>query len=118
MANPADKKRLLKKFREEGFFLVDACEFPINKVVEKDKNKAISDNYENLKNRLKKCVSKSTKIILIKKNIHELLVEQLRADGFDVINDDFINFPSHGNQAIFKEKFYDILTKHHLITIK
>jgi hypothetical protein len=109
ISSPADKEKLLLKFRDAGFFLIDACEYPINKMSNGQKRKEILANYPNLKERLKDFVDKQTKIILIKKNVFELLAKRLSDDGFAVINKSFINFPSHGNQRIFKEKFSSVI---------
>ena len=101
---PEDKKRILEKLKEGGYFLVDACEFPINKLPEKEKTSHIQNNYKDLKERLKSLVKDDTQIVLIKKNIYDLLAEKLKADGFNVINEEFIDFPSNGNQGKFKKK--------------
>ena len=39
-----DKKKipLLKKFKKDGFFLIDACEYPINKKKKSERQKRIA----------------------------------------------------------------------------
>jgi hypothetical protein len=102
-----NKKRLLNKFKEIGFFLIDACEYPIDQ--QRNRDFFIEKEFPKLVNRIRKLIRKNTKIMLIKKNIFELLSEPLKNKGFNVINTEYLDFPSCGNQTKFKEKLTRLL---------
>jgi hypothetical protein len=102
-----DKAKLLKIFKENGFFLIDACEYPINQY--KKRNEFIKNEYPNLVRRIRKIINEKTKIVLIKKNVYQLLFDSLKKDGFNVINQKHLNFPSCGNQKKFREKLSALL---------
>ena len=97
-----DKKQLLKKFKEGGFFLIDACDEPINQ--HKNRDFFIGNDFQKLVEKIKGLIHKDAKIILIKKNIFDLLFKELKDCGFNVINTEHLDFPSSGNQSKFKKK--------------
>jgi len=99
-----DKRYLLKTLTKHGIFLIDACEYPIDKESNKDRDYLIEKEHQHLISRLKKLADTKTKIILIKKNVYNILFERLRNEGYNVINTEHLDFPSHGNQKKFKEK--------------
>ncbi|MFC1700537.1 hypothetical protein ACFLZ0_00075 [Patescibacteria group bacterium] len=102
-----DKILLLDKFKENGFFLIDACDYPINQ--HKDRDLFINNDFPKLIQKIKTLIDNDTKIILIKKNIFELLFDKLKSHGFNVINDEHLDFPSCGNQLKFKNKLNNLL---------
>ena len=107
------KIQLLKKFQKNGFFLIDACECPINQEKKKKvRNYHIEKNFPKLKEKIKKLINKDTKIILIKKNVYDLLHKKLKDEKFNVINNKFLPFPSHGHQIKFREKLICLLDGH------
>lgn len=110
-----EKGLLLNKFKENGFFLIDACEYPINQH-KSDKIKKhhinIKENVLNLKEKIKTLIDNDTKIILIKKNIFRLLYDELKLNqGFNIINTEYLVFPSHNQRNIltFKKKLKEML---------
>jgi len=56
-------------------------------------------------------VDGETKVILIKKNIYDLLFDRLRSQGFNVVNAEHLDFPSCGNQLKFKGKLRRLLAQ-------
>ena len=98
----SNKILLLNKFKEIGFFLIDACDYPINQ--HNNRNSFINNDFSKLIQKIETLIDKGTKIILIKKNIFELLFDRLKSRGFQVINIEHLDFPSCGNQLKFKEK--------------
>ncbi len=103
-----NKILLLNKFKESGFFLIDACDYPINQ--HNDRDSFINNDFHKLIHKIKTLIDEDTKILLIKKNIFELLFVKLKSRGFNVINNDHLDFPSCGNQLKFKEKLKQLLT--------
>jgi len=109
-----EKRFWLNKLKEEGFFLIDAVEYPINHLPEgKGRNDHLIQNFPDLIQKIKNLVEKDTKIILIKKNIFLLLFEKIKSYGFNVINTEMLDFPSRGHQPKFKEKLKKLLMKEH-----
>lgn len=102
-----DKTKLLNKFKEEGFFLIDACNFPINQY--KHRNLIIQKNSLNLRLKIDELINKKTPIILIKKNIYLIFNEKLKSEGYNILNKTYLEFPSCGNQKKFKKKLHQLL---------
>ena len=93
--NPYEEMKLLKRFRDDGYFLIDACEYPLKKI--DDKERHVLKNLPQLIERIKTIQNRSTNIILIKKNVFYLLNEHLREKGLNVLNERFIGFPGYYN---------------------
>ena len=108
-----EKGRYLEKFKDSGFYLIDAVDKPINKKSQSERNRIIRENIENKIKEINELISKDTPIILIKKNIFEIFYKRLY-NRFRVY-DKSIPFPSHGRQKEFKEKFREALRKFELI---
>jgi len=102
-----NKALLLNKFKENGYFLIDACEYPINQY--KNRDSFILSDFPTLLQKIKTIGDDDTKIILIKKNIFDLLYTRLKEHGFNVINTEHLDFPSCGNQLKFKDKLKKLL---------
>lgn len=110
--NPVSKKEGLKKFRDEGYIIVDATYEPINEVKSRRRrNRKIIKNYENLKKDLceiMKKEDKSTRIILVKCNVIDMLKERMKKEGYNIVNgkdeNSRIPFPSNGHQKRFEER--------------
>jgi hypothetical protein len=106
-----DKQKYLQRFKELGFYLIDATDTPINKLTEKEKSKTIESESENKIKAIKRLISKQTPIFLIKKNVFNILYPKLKKLGYNVVHDEFLPFPSSGQQSRFKKKFKKYLTK-------
>ena len=106
VARKISKKDLLLKFQHHGYFLIDACGYPINQLPkEKDKNAEIKRNA----NKLIKELTKNAKLVLIKKNVYQMLFRELRGKGFNAINNNFLPFPSYGHQKKFRYGLRELL---------
>lgn len=109
----------LKKLENEGFFLIDAVEYPIDQFKKdtKKRNRHVRNNFNNLIEKIEKLkeerfIDKDTKIILIKKNIFEILGEKLKEKGFNVLNDKLLPFPSkYENPKRYREELKELLMK-------
>ena len=97
--DPSLKEKLLLKFREDGFYLIDLLDYPLSYY---DGN--LSDTTNELMKKIKKLSNESTQIILIKANVYDTAFPTLRENGFKVI-DKRIDFPASGGQIKFQEKF-------------
>jgi hypothetical protein len=92
--------------------LVDATYKPVNDERNRERrNQAILRDYGLLCDDLKTLMSdRSIPLILIKKNVCQILGPKLAADGFNVLNEgSVIYFPSHGRQKDFHRQFSSVL---------
>ena len=105
------KHEYLQRFKEQGFYLIDAVDTPINDRKRRERNKIIRKNLENKIKEIEELISKDTPIILIKKNVFEIFHHELEERGFNVVHDEHIPFPSSGHQEEFKEKFKQYLER-------
>lgn len=101
--DPVLKEALLHKFKEDGFWLMDLAEVPVE---------VTGESYEaslpNLLLRVKQAITKQTPIILIKANVYDICYPPLKAQDYHVINER-LPFPGSGQQGIFREKFSKII---------
>ena len=84
------KSQFLKRFQQDGFYLIDSIEIPINK---SKKRGQISESLPFLIEKIKSLVSEETNIILISSTVYECCYNELRSKGFNVINKSAIPFP-------------------------
>ena len=105
----------LRELRDKGFFLIDAVDYPIDqfKGDMKKRNRHIRLNFNTLIEKLKKLgIDRNTKIVLIKKNIFEILGEKLKEEGFNVLNAKLLPFPDWGiNAERYQKELREILLK-------
>jgi hypothetical protein len=104
-----DKGKWLERLKEEGFFMIDAVDTPINNIPEKEENQRIISEINARIAEIQKLVSRQTPIFLIKKNIFIIFHPILKNMGFNVCHDEILPFPSIGQQKRFKEKFTQLL---------
>lgn len=108
----SDKKKWLIQLQSKGFFLIDAIHTPIPSGLSKKVIAGlINDDFPYLLEKLKKLTDKDTKIILIKKVVFNSLNISLKTHKFNVINTEMLDFPSHGRQPQFREKFKKLMEK-------
>jgi len=115
-----NKAELLENFKRDGFFLMDAVFYPINKDLEgkrtseKIRKQEIYNNMPDFIGELKKMVDeklidKNTKLILIKKTVYDCLYEELLKRGFNVANTKAINFPAYYKDRCVLDDLRDII---------
>lgn len=97
------KEEFLKRFQEDGFYLLDVVKHPINNLSECEKKKRIKERRPNLIEELHKIVSKDTRIILIKKGtVCKVCADKLKSEGFNIIAE--LPFPNYGHQEKYRNK--------------
>jgi hypothetical protein len=108
--NPRSKIEGLRAFQVKGWLLVDATYEPVNKYDEAKRNAAILRDYPKLVADLTNLMSqRAVPIILIKKNVHDLLEMKLKAEGFRVLNEGIAPpFPTYRPDE-FRTKFNKII---------
>ena len=104
-----DKGKWLDRFKEAGFFMMDAVDTPINTITEKERERVILSEIKARIAAIGNLVSKKTPIFLIKKNIFNIFYPILMEQGFNICHDEIIPFPSTGQQERFKQRFKRLL---------
>jgi hypothetical protein len=111
----AKKADGLEKLRERGWVLIDATYDQIDGRSENERKRVILRDYGILCDDLTQLLGvrwRDVPLILIKKNVCEILSPMLKETGFNVLNKGCtIPFPSTGNQRRFCEKFREILSQ-------
>lgn len=108
-ADVKDKPPFLREFQEKGFLLMDASELPVNQYSDKQRDRAILEGLPDLLSRLKSLPGSPSEIVLIKKNVFDLLYFPLISNSFEVLNKESIPFPACGNQKRFRTKLREAL---------
>ena len=111
---PGNKQSGLRKFKEMGWLIVDATYEPVNGLDDKIADYVIVRDYPLLRDDLDKLIpDRSTPIILVKKNVCDILEYRLLKDGFNVINRGIpIYFPGSGQQNRFKKQFAFVIASY------
>ena len=97
------KRPWLEKLRDRGVYLIDLASVPVNNHSRSDRAAALDQNISATVTLASELAPDG--IVLIKKNVFELLSEPLRAAGLPVRHDEFIPFPASGQQTSFRERF-------------
>lgn len=116
------KAVLLKRFQNDGYYLIDALPAPISlKLSSKERIRMIQERKEAITQEVTgllgdigpKTPVSDTGVILIKATVFDALTDYLRRDmRFPVLNAQFkVPFPSHGHTAVFGEMLHKILSR-------
>lgn len=105
------KAEYLRRFREDGYFLMDALDEPIGVKGTAAKTKKVVAHRDAFLDRLSPVVGSETPIILIARPVYDGLLTFLNENGFNVVNSEMIDFPGSGRQGAFKEKMGRHLTQ-------
>jgi hypothetical protein len=100
---PGEKEDWLRKFKEHGYYLIDATDRPVNRLSSAERRSELNAAVEGKLSEIRMLVTPGTPIVLVKKNIFAAFNRPLRGAGYNVIHACFLPFPSHGHQARFVE---------------
>jgi hypothetical protein len=109
---PSTKDEGLRELQQRGWVLLDATYEPVNDLKQmKKRNDVIARDYPLLVSSLNEMSpDKSVPIILVKKNVCEMLDCRLTADGFNVLNKGIkVDFPAFSRQPYFHAQFAALL---------
>jgi len=101
------KEKFLKTFMAEGYYLLDAANYPIRDIRKKEAQ--LKADLPSLIYRIKEIIDSSTKIILISRTVYDVCYARLISEGFNVINTEMIDFPGSGGQVKFRNKIRTLL---------
>jgi hypothetical protein len=108
-----NKEEYLKRFKEKGYYLIDALDYPMPYAYSRtrDKIEYISNQRDFIVRKIEKLINKSTPIVLISTPVFQAIQATLRYHDFNVIHHEAIAFPGSGQQANFREKMMKLLPK-------
>ena len=89
-----DKVTILKWLKRDGYWLIDLCPSPINKLQDKEKQAEIAKNRDILIEKVKE-LKPSVGVIICKANIYREVAESIRRAGINVLHNVPIPFPSN-----------------------
>lgn len=101
------KNSILKKFQQEGFYLLDLSELPLSLL-----NTTLQSQLPHLLERINSIADSSTQIILIKANVYDTSFQFLKQRFRNVV-DQRITFPGQGGQRKFQNDFKQALKMVH-----
>jgi hypothetical protein len=106
------KREFLEKFRNDGFYLLDATDTPMEDRRPAKKRERIEESLPSLIEKVRNVGSEDTKIILISSAVYNVCYSCLKSEGFNVINESMIDFPGPGRQKEFRKKLSALLQRH------
>ena len=109
MKKGVDKQPLLERFRSKGFFLIDTCSYPVDKLPDRERRRAILDGTSGLEQLVSELNPNG--IIIVKSNIFDPVKRVLESSGFagKILNRKPLPFPSHGRQRSYRKKISGML---------
>lgn len=110
MSKGYDKGAALKEFQARGFFLIDVCYEPVNKLTLAEKNRIIKREIPRLIYDIKALEPQPEKIIIIKKSNFSPVKSALESCnlGDKILNKKPIPFPSNGWQLAYRKMLREI----------
>jgi hypothetical protein len=104
------KASLLERFKNDGFYLIDACEEPMpNDADTATKIRIMRKAFPALRRKLLRLLrGVNAPIILIGSLTYIVCAEALRQDGYCILNSEMIDHPARGGQTRFRTKLSSI----------
>jgi hypothetical protein len=100
------KGEFLSRFKNDGFYMIDACRVPLRKGASfSDKKHSVRNNLPFLRKTLRnlsRLFDSRTRAILVSKSVYVVCSSQPL--GVNVINREMIDFPGTGSQKKFRRK--------------
>ncbi|HEX9197528.1 MAG TPA: hypothetical protein VF906_07020 [Candidatus Bathyarchaeia archaeon] len=102
MRKGCDKRPMLKRFQSIGFFLIDTCELPVDKLEPRLRRITTNQGALILPHRVR--VLDPRRILIVKKTVFKPARQALSEAGLGdrILNRKPLPFPSHGNQKKFR----------------
>ncbi|HJP95766.1 MAG TPA: hypothetical protein VJ843_00155 [Candidatus Saccharimonadales bacterium] len=100
----------LKRFQNDGFYMIEALEESLaHEVTKKQRQEKIRAALPRLLERVKSLAQTDTKLILIKSNVFEVASAPLKDAGFTVLNTELLDYPGRFNQQAYREKLIKLV---------
>lgn len=101
----AHKAEWLRRFADDGRYMIEALEdSQEHEVTKHQRQDRIRQSLPRLLARVGELAEPGTGIILIKSNVFDVAAEPLRQAGFNVLNNELVDYPGHFNQRAYREK--------------
>jgi len=101
----AQKAIWLKRFQDDGFYMIEALETSLaHEVTKAQRQEYIRAALPRLIARVSELAQPKTKLILIKSNVFDVAAEPLKKAGFTVLNTELLDYPGRFNQRAYREK--------------
>jgi len=115
MRRGVDKRSMLRRFQSMGFYLLDTCVFPVDKLGPFERRKAVLSQTGRLVRDV--IEANPVHILIVKSSIFNPVSIALRESGLlpRVLNTGPVPFPSHGNQRIYRSMLRRAVRKAHLL---
>ena len=106
-----DKRSMLNEFRSLGFFLIDICESPVDKLRPRERRISTLRGALTLAGRVDALCP--DRILIVKKTVFEPAIQALSETGFagGILNTEPLPFPSHGNQKKYRTMLRRLVKK-------
>jgi hypothetical protein len=113
-----DKRSMLLRFQSMGLYLLDTCDFPVDKMRPRERREAVLEQIPRLVNDV--IEADPLHIFVVKSSIFNPVVIALNEFGFQsqILNSGPIPFPSHGNQRTYRSSLRRALTRAHSLSRK
>ena len=98
---PGQKDQWLSKFMQYGYYLIDAIDFPINRLLSDERRRLLNVSIKGKLSEIATLVTQDTPIVLVKRNVFLAFNDPLRKAGYNVIHESFLPFPAYGHQEEF-----------------
>ncbi len=118
MRRGVDKSSMLRRFRSMGFYLLDTCVSPVDKMPPGERRTAVQNQTPRLVNEV--IEADPSHIFVVKSSIFRPVSQALREAGMHkrVINTIAVPFPSHGNQRVYRARLRRALRVARLLHLK
>jgi len=109
-----DKRAMLRQFFSIGFFLIDTCELPVDKLQPRERRISTVQGASTLPRRVREL--DPTRILIVKKTVFKPARQALIEAGFGdrILNTVPLPFPIHGNQRRFRTMIRRLVNKNRL----
>ena len=106
-----DKRSMLRRFQSLGLYLLDTCDFPVDKMRPRERREAVLEQIPRLVNDV--IEANPLRILVVKSSIFNPVAIALRESGLwsRILNTGPVPFPSHGNQQIYRSMLKSALLK-------
>lgn len=104
-----NKPGILERFKNDGYFLIDALSEPINlKLSSRERGKIIISRQQAILENIKK-LKPEVGVVLIKSTVFDSLHTYLINQGTHILNKNSVPFPSHGHSNGFRWRLHEAL---------
>src|SRR5205807_1799499 len=113
MRKGVDKRPMLRRFQSMGLYLLDTCDFPVDKMRPLKRSEAVLQQMPRLIDDV--IDADPLHILVVKSTIFNPVVIALEESGLRsrILNTRPVPFPSHGNQRVYRSSLRRALTRAH-----